>query len=150
MMLTIITARQRATRSPPPNMVKLIQYVTRTVSKLVVSILLKCLLVTAGKVMFLQVCVKNSVHKGEGWIPAFLWAITHPPATHPSLGRHPLTRHPLGRHPPCRPPTPKYYGIRSTSGWYASYWNAFLFWRVILLGREIFLRSSKMLYIWYL
>ena len=27
----------------------------------------------------------------------------------------------------CRPPPPGYYGIRSTSGRYASYWNAFLF-----------------------
>ena len=43
-----------------------------------------------------------------------------PLADTPSLGRHPLGRHPQGRHPLFG-----YYGIRSTSGRYASYWNAY-------------------------
>ena len=65
----------------------------------------------------------------------------HPPGRHP-LGRHPPGRHPLGRHPPGRhppghtppgqtpprqtPPCPVHAGIRSTSGRFASHWNAFL------------------------
>ena len=36
-----------------------------------------------------------------------------------------LGRYLLGRHPPDRP-SPQHYGIRSTNGRYASYWNAFL------------------------
>ena len=57
----------------------------------------------------------------------------HPPGRHPlPLGRHhpgrhpqadtPLGRRPLGRHSPCA----LHAGIRSTSGRYASHWNAFL------------------------
>ena len=67
------------------------------------------------------------------------------PGTPPRPGRHPPGpgRHPTpgwGRHPPDQagtppgpsrhPPTTQrraYWEIRSTSGWYASYWNAILF-----------------------
>ena len=39
---------------------------------------------------------------------------------------------PLGRHPPPpRETSPRYYGIWSTSGQYASYWNAFLLGSVL-------------------
>ena len=71
----------------------------------------------------------------------------HPPGPgrHPPRpGKHPQTRHPLGtrqappglgRHPPGPAPPPgpasprsrAYWEIRSTSGRYASYWNAILF-----------------------
>ena len=45
------------------------------------------------------------------------------PQAHP-LGSHPWADTPVGRHPPlCAVPA----GIRSRSGRYASYWNAFLF-----------------------
>ena len=66
--------------------------------------------------------------------------------------------HPLGRHPPSQtPPTPGqtpptgqtppflgYYGIYSTSGRYASYWNAYLFFMhfVPLFVRNIQLIST--------
>ena len=63
--------------------------------------------------------------------------VCHPPSRHPP-GRHPLGRlpwaDPLGRHPPAQcmlgythPPWAVHAGIRSTSGRYASHWNAFLF-----------------------
>ena len=92
------------------------------------------LLVTAcnsscGKVMFSQACVKNSVHGGRGCLP-LVRGDAHPlgrhsPGRHP-LGRHPPGRHPhLGRHPPGQTPS-EHYGIWSTSGRYASYWNVFL------------------------
>ena len=60
----------------------------------------------------------------------------YPPGQTP-LGRHPLGKHPLGRHPslgrrpivrhPQGDPPFRYYGIWTTSGWYTSYWNAYLF-----------------------
>ena len=39
-------------------------------------------------------------------------------------GRHPLDRHPLGTHPLADTPPPTRDGY--CSGWYASYWNAFM------------------------
>ena len=55
-------------------------------------------------------------------------------------GRHPRTRQPprdqtgnppgLGRHDP--PKSRAYLEIWSTSGWYASYWNAILHWNAFL------------------
>ena len=32
-------------------------------------------------------------------------------------------------------PPPQHYGIRSTSGWYAPYWNAFLFMEYVILSQ---------------
>ena len=58
-----------------------------------------------GKVMFLHLSV---ILFTGGQVSAPLHAGIHP--------------YPLGRHPPFR-----YYGIRSTRGRYASYWNAYLF-----------------------
>ena len=43
----------------------------------------------------------------------------------------PLGRSPPGRHPPCA----VHAGIRATSGWYASYWNAILF-RLYLCNKK--------------
>ena len=103
-----------------------------------------------AKVMFLQVCVcpqggrvSASVHAG----------MPDPPdqADPPGTGRHPPGP---GRHPPDqadtpgpgRPPTPprnrqtppqeEDSSIRSTSGRYASYWNAFLFLDFIVLFQK--------------
>ena len=77
----------------------------------------------------------------------------HPPESrHPTSGSrhtpppradqvHPLSRHPLGPGtPPLGPGTPPCrragWEIRSTCGWYASYWNAILFY---YLFRAIYL-----------
>ena len=42
---------------------------------------------------------------------------------------HPRVDTPLGKRPP------EYYRIRSTSGWYVSYWNAFLFGIIFVKNR---------------
>ena len=61
------------------------------------------------RVIFSQACVKNSVHRG-GRVSASVHAGIHPP-------------------PPEQTPDPgeANCSIRSTSGRYASYWNAFLY-----------------------
>ena len=79
-----------------------------------------------GKVMFLQASV--ILLTGEGGTPR---------SRHPPWNRHlpsPQSRHPpRSRHPPEQTPpradTPQWAWceIRSTRGWYASYWNAILF-----------------------
>ena len=74
------------------------------VTALSVRILLECFLVTSyrpqgswAKVIFSQVCVKNSVHRG-GRVSASVHAgIHHQP---PSGADPPKTRHPLGADPP--------------------------------------------------
>ena len=99
-----------------------------------------------AKVIFSQVCVKNSVHRGGGCLPQCMLGYTpagrgrppreqtplgpgrQPPQTRqspPGQGRHPQTRQttPLTRQTPREADS----SIRSTSSWYASYWNAFLF-----------------------
>ena len=56
--------------------------------------------------MFSQACVKNSVHKGEMYIPLgrhLPWADTHSPWTDIAL----LADTPLGRHPPSRHTPPE-------------------------------------------
>ena len=62
-----------------------------------------------------------------------------PPGRHPSWADTPLCRHPLGREPPPQqtppgqtPPYTVHAGIRSTSGWYSSYWNAILLTLMLL------------------
>ena len=62
-----------------------------------------------------------------------IWASTPPWQTPPGRSIQ-LGRHPPSRHPPCpvhvgihTPPCEVHAGIRSTSGRYASPWNAFLF-----------------------
>ena len=99
-----------------------------------------------AKVIFSQACVKNSVHRGgEGVCVSACWDTppgTRPPqppdqADPPPDQTPPGTRHTpprSGRPPGTRPPrtsqTPPREAdcsIRSTSGRYASYWNAFLF-----------------------
>ena len=80
-----------------------------------------------GKVLFSELCVKNSVHGGGG-VPGQV-----PPGTRYTPGtRHPpRTRytpwdqvHPPG--PGIPPRSSACREIRVTSGQYASYWNAFL------------------------
>ena len=80
-----------------------------------------------GKVIFSEACVKNSVHGGGGVCLSACWGA-------PLWDQEP----PQDRHPPrdqAHPPGPgtppsrsrACWEIRSTSGWYASYWNAFFF-----------------------
>ena len=59
-----------------------------------------------AKVIFSQACIKNSVHRGGGCLPQCM------------LGYPPPRSRPSPREADC--------SIRSTSGRYASYWNAFL------------------------
>ena len=76
-----------------------------------------------GKVIFSQACVKNSVHGGRS---ASLHAgIPPPPARRPPLDQAPLPS--PGKETPWARQTPRHsacWEIRSTSRWYASYWNA--------------------------
>ena len=78
---------------------------------------------SCGKVMFLHLSV--ILFTGEG--------LPHPPGRHPPWADTPTPSGqtpppPLGRHPPqADTPRAVHAGIRSTCGWYASYWNAFLF-----------------------
>ena len=90
---------------------------------------------SCGNVMFLQVSVcpqgdcvsQHALHRSHGQ------QATHPLDTHtkhPTPWTHtPLDAHtaPPGRRPRADTPPPGYYGIRSTSGWYASFWNEYLF-----------------------
>ena len=64
---------------------------------------------SCGNVVFLHPSVSHSVHRGRGFLSLAPGGV-HPLVTHPGH-THPWT-------PPSR---------RSTSGRYASYWNAFLF-----------------------
>ena len=104
-------------------------------NKWAVRILLECILVTGhnevvAKVMFLQVCV---CPQGGGCLPQCMLGYQtplgpgRPPSPHqaaPRTRQTPQTRHtPPG---PGRPPREADCSIRSMSGWYASYWNAFL------------------------
>ena len=64
--------------------------------------------------MFSEARVIPSVHIGGGcWLPS---------VNHRSHDQGGSASGGLGR-----PPPPEHYGIRSISGRYASYWNAFLF-----------------------
>ena len=81
-----------------------------------------------AKVIFSQACVKNSVHGGgEGVCLSACWDTHTPPSgadTPPGADPLPRSRH----HPPEQtPPRQADCSIRSMSGRYASYWNAFLF-----------------------
>ena len=91
-----------------------------------------------GKVIFSEACVKNSVHR-RGLPQCMLGYHPHPPpgTRHPpppgagtpwDQAPPPRNRHPLGPGTPPGPSTPSRpcWEIRSTSGRYASYWNAFL------------------------
>ena len=82
-----------------------------------------------AKVMFLQASVILST---GGVCLSACWDTT------PPRSRPPQSRHPPGAdtHPPreqTTPPREADSGIRSTSGRYASYWNAFLFTRVLTM-----------------
>ena len=89
-----------------------------------------------GQSIFSQVCVKNSVHGGGGCLPQCM--LGYPPGSTPPRGPDIPPNHapPGTRPPPDQTPTPPGAdtpppqeadcSIRSTSGRYASYWNAFL------------------------
>ena len=101
--------------------------------KRAVRILLECFLVTARKRslgqgnIFAPICL--SVHRGGS-----TWA-----GTPPLRQLHPLAstpRPPPGRYAPWQVhPPPVHAGIWSTSGRYASYWNAFLFYIIFASSR---------------
>ena len=90
--------------------------------------------------------------RGGGCLSHCMLGYTHTLDTHTPLDTYPLGHTPPGHHTrtaghrhtaghthtprythththPWRPPghPPGYYGIRSTNGWYASYWNAYLY-----------------------
>ena len=110
---------------------------------------------SCGKVMFLHL----SVILSTGWVSAIPSGQT-PPWAHPP-GTHTLGTHSPGKQPPAQcmlgytttlpsacwdtPPCPVHAGIRSTSGRYASYWNAFLFykWTLIRLKVSHFHKTSR-------
>ena len=80
--------------------------------------------------IFAPVC--HSVHRGV--CLSACWDTTPgkhtPPEAHPPREAHPSRKHPSpprSAHPPEAPPREADSGIRSMSGRYASYWNAFLF-----------------------
>ena len=79
---------------------------------------------SCGKVMFSQVCVKNSVHSGGGGcIPACTGrgvGVVYP-SMHWAGGL-------CGRHPPGQTPSPRRHlpPRWPCTRWYASHWNAFL------------------------
>ena len=85
-----------------------------------------------AKVMFLQVCV---CPQGGGCLPQCMLGCHTPPGTrqappppHPGTRQTPpKTRHTPSPGPGRPPPREADSSIRSTSGRYASYWNAFLF-----------------------
>ena len=76
-----------------------------------------------AKVILSQACVKNSVHRGGGCLPQCMLGYT--PRSRPPQEQTPRTRHtPPGAD---TPPAGADSAIPSTSGRYASYWNAFLY-----------------------
>ena len=97
-----------------------------------------------GQGFFLQLSVILFTGGGGGVCPIACWD-THTPWTQTRPWTHtPSDTHPLDTHTrtaghthtqthththPWRPPghPPGYYGIRSTNGRYASYWNAYLY-----------------------
>ena len=103
-----------------------------------------------AKVIFLHLSVIHSVHRGG--MPQCMLGYP-PPEQTPPLGADPpgadpppgadtpLSRPSKSRHPPgSRPPTPPREAdcsIRSTSGRYASYWNAFLLRKGLLRNMSV-------------
>ena len=87
------------------------------------------------KVIFLHLSVIHSVHGGG--LPQCMLGYHHTPPeqtpleqttpwSRPSQSRHPPPRADVPTHPPTPTPWEANSGIWSTSGRYASYWNAFL------------------------
>ena len=88
-----------------------------------------------AKVIFLHLSVIHSVHRGGGGLPQCMLGC-HPPRADPLEQTH---RHPPYQTPPREqtPPPEADSSIRSTSGRFASYWNAFLF--IISLHHSVFI-----------
>ena len=117
-----------------------------------------------AKVMFLHLFVSHSVHGG---VPASVHAWIHtPPRQTPPQGRHPQgadspppgadspweQTQPPGadtpsgsRHPPQQmlPLHSACWEIRATSGWYASYWNAYLLKSVAFFCISAYLQCTE-------
>ena len=110
-----------------------------------------------AKVMFLQASVILSTGEGEGVCLSACWdarppreaGIPHPPGADTPLDQvhyppRPGTPPPRTRHTPPRPGTPPREAdasIRSMSGRYASYWNAFLL-ELYLFFNELYWKLS--------
>ena len=77
-----------------------------------------------AKVIFSQACVCSQ----GGCLPQCMLGYT-PPSRHPPHKQTPPRADPPAADPP--PPREADFSIRSTSGLYASYWNAFLFDSVV-------------------
>ena len=96
----------------------------------------KCLSVHSGGVCSIACWDTPPGTRGRPFLGRHLPRQTPPPSgrrppRQTPRGRHyPPHRHPLGQRPPGQTPPSctVHAGIRSTSGWYASHWNAFLFW----------------------
>ena len=97
--------------------------------------------------VFTGVC--DSVHKGVGVCLSACWDTTPPPQEQTPRSRHPPPKkqtppktppkkqNPPGAEPPPKKQTPPQEagsGIRSMSGRYASYWNAFLLSMLLVCG----------------
>ena len=90
-----------------------------------------------GKGKFSQACVKNSVHRGGECLPQCMLGYTPPQAPQDQALPHEQTP-PGADTPPAdtprdQPPWEADCSIRSTSGRYASYWNAFLFYSYFII-----------------
>ena len=98
-----------------------------------------------AKVMFLHLSVSHSVHRGVCLNAC--WDTTHPLPPLPPTPVLPGTRHPPGPGPSPwdqAPPADSY-----CCGWYASYWNAFLFKiksTKIVFYRFCRIRSTKIVF----
>ena len=78
------------------------------------------------KIMFSQVSVcPQGVSCPNACWDTPPWAGTPPRQVHPQAGTPPWAGTPLGRY--TLPPCTVHAGLQSTSGWYTSHWNAFLF-----------------------
>ena len=109
--------------TPPPSVHAPQRILRDAVNEWTVHILLECMLVTTHKRslgqgnIFTPVC--HPVHKGGEYLGRYP----------PPPGRYTPQVHPLGRYTSGRytPGSSAYWEMRATSGWYASYLNAFLF-----------------------
>ena len=113
--------------TPTPSVHAPQQILRDAVNEWAVHILLECMLVTTRKRslgqgnIFTPVC--HSVYRGG--VPGYPLPRAGTPPTPPPAGTPP-GRYTSGRYTPP-PGSSACWEIRATSGWYASYWNAFLF-----------------------
>ena len=106
-----------------------------------IALNITCNIITARKRsleqgnVFTPVC--HSVHKGGGWLPSMHYRSHDQGVCIQGVGQTP---------PPCM----GYCRIRSTSGRYASYWNAFLLAMLITISLEMAFEKSLPMSLKYL